>query len=113
MSHVAKVFALAVGVTLGLGAAQAGQAATGHEQTSVQFGDLDLHSQAGAERVIARLQAGADKVCGERPGLRDVARSGEYRQCVRHAMGDAVAQLNSPLVSALYGKESEQVALGK
>jgi len=114
MTHIIKVVTLSISLAIGMGESQAGQSASGQEQLSIRYEDLNLNSPSGAERMFARLQAGASKVCGERPDLRDLSQRGQYRSCLTQAMDGAVTQLGSPLVSALYyGQAPSQVAMGK
>jgi UrcA family protein len=79
-------------------------------QVSVYYGDLDLSHQAGAQKLIDRLEAAASKVCGGMPDIRDLTRFQMYRACSKQALDNAVASVDQPVVSALYGEPLQQTA---
>jgi UrcA family protein len=106
MSHIAKIAALSVFFALAAHAES--------PSATVAYGDLDLNKRAGAETMLARLQAGVDRVCGA-PGHFTLAQRQQYRRCSKQAMDGALAQLDAPLVTALHGQPQplSQVAMGK
>jgi UrcA family protein len=70
--------------------------------THIAVGDLDLQSDAGAERLLRRLNAAAGQLCAtERTPLLPAA-EGRAWQCRREAMSAAVERLNTPTVSRAY-----------
>lgn len=71
-------------------------------QIDVPYGDLNLSNAAGARVMLQRIKAAASRVCGGAPDLRFPVEVRRYRQCVRFAVDQAVAQLNRPMVTALH-----------
>jgi len=81
------------------------------EQTyskKVSYAGLNLSSQAGAEILYGRIKSAARDVCGGRdPVLRgSITRT----PCYRDAVSNAVAQVNSPVLSALHSKKATRLA---
>jgi UrcA family protein len=75
----------------------------------VSFGELDLTKPAGAEALYRRIKKAAFVVCGgyESPmPLSYTARS----QCFKTAIDDAVAKVNSPLLTSLHRNENTRLA---
>jgi UrcA family protein len=70
--------------------------------TRISIGDLDLRSDAGAERLLGRLNAAAGQLCATvRTPLLPAAEGRAYH-CRREAMRAAVERLNTPTVSRAY-----------
>ena len=67
----------------------------------VAVGDLNLGAGAGAAVALRRIHNAAGSICGERPYALDLDRTA-YRQCMAATVGQAVASLASPSVTALY-----------
>lgn len=78
------------------GAAQA-SAADGPRSTSVSYPDLNLSRIEGAMVLYQPLTHAADWVCNER--ATGLERYRIWQSCYRAAIADAVAKVNSPLVS--------------
>lgn len=71
----------------------------------VTYSDLNLANRAGAEALLRRIRSAASQVCGgdqRTTMLKDLKMAREFRACVRTAVDDAVRQVNSPLVTAVY-----------
>jgi UrcA family protein len=67
----------------------------------VRFGDLDLATDAGAQRLAFRIHVAAQAVCG---GDNDLIRfSTGFEGCVRTAIARAAAGLNNSMVTAALG----------
>ena len=67
----------------------------------VSYADLNLTTQAGAATLYGRIRSAARQVCGyEGPS---------FTSCFKKAVGDAVAQVNSPQLTALYQGKSPAV----
>ena len=64
----------------------------------VRFPDLDLSKMDGAAALYVRLQHAADIVCNSLQS-RDIGIDAKYRTCTQHAVADAVASVNRPLLS--------------
>ena len=84
-----------------LGAAQASaDPAVGGRSVTVNYRDLDLATIAGATTLYQRLQGAARSVCdGPATGLHAYQ---EWRSCYQAAIADAVAKVNSPLLTAVH-----------
>jgi UrcA family protein len=84
---------------LGATQAPAGPAVDGRSVT-VNYRDLNLSTIAGATTLYQRLQGAARSVCdGPSGGLHAYQ---EWRSCYEAAIADAVAKVNSPLLTAVH-----------
>jgi UrcA family protein len=72
----------------------------GARSVSVNYRDLNLSTIEGAITLYERLKGAARTVC-DGP-LTGVAAYREWRSCYEAAMADAVATVNSPLLTALH-----------
>ena len=68
---------------------------------SVRYGDLDIGHAAGAKVLFQRINSAAARVCGGEPDLRELQQRAAYDQCRKTAVGEAVAKIDSPIVTAL------------
>ena len=87
---------------LAVGAASAAEA-TVRQHCTVNYRDLDLSTPAGAKTLYIRIQRAAHDVCGY-TDLADIHQAEANRQCRGHAIADAVYDVHSPLLTALYNK---------
>jgi UrcA family protein len=70
----------------------------------VSFPELDLSKPQGAKTLLLRIHNAAAYVCASGREVGPVQSiSPSYRRCVRDASTRAVAQVNNPMVTALYG----------
>jgi UrcA family protein len=72
----------------------------GERSVTVSYRDLDLSTPEGAKVLYKRIQAAAKEVCG-RPET-DLLEQAIWKSCYRHAVGDAVGKVNSPLLTAVH-----------
>ena len=72
-----------------------------HTQQAVKYNDLDINRADGAATLYGRIKSAAHNVCGNTDS-RDLHDWMAYHACVSDALGRAVAELNAPLVTALY-----------
>jgi UrcA family protein len=86
--------ALIVGIAAG---AHAGDV----PQVHVNFADLNVNTPAGVAVLFQRIRGAATQVCTV-PGMRDLEMLAVTRACAAHAVADAVAQVNNPLLTGLY-----------
>lgn len=101
--------AFAAGVSiLVMAGAHAGTA--GMPQVVVHYSDLNLSSQDGAQALITRLNRAADKVCGGMPDRHQPYRISLYHACTQQAVETAVTNVDSPVVSAMYGDTHRLIA---
>jgi len=84
---------------LGATHASAGPADVGRNVT-VNYRDLNLSTIEGATTLYQRLRGAARSVC-DGPGT-GVHAYQEWRSCYQAAIADAVAKVNSPLLTAMH-----------
>jgi UrcA family protein len=100
-------------ITCLLGATQASAAdPSGARSMTVSYRDLNLSTIEGATALYQRIRHAANSVCDE-PGA-GVTRYLEWKSCYQAAIADAVAKVNSPLLTSVYGgkkKESTATAM--
>jgi UrcA family protein len=70
------------------------------KQAIVKFKDLDLSRPQDARRLYGRIKRAASDVC-ENGASSDIHRLMVYESCIRKAVADAVARLQSSQVTAL------------
>jgi UrcA family protein len=69
---------------------------------SVSYADLNLDNEAGARAMLRRIRHAARDVCDDTWGRTSLRQRSYVRACVREAMERAVAELDRPVVTALY-----------
>ena len=69
-------------------------AATDLRSVRVSYAELDLHSDAGVERLYSRLKNAAGEVCGG-ADIRDLAALGRRESCAQQALDRAVEGVHS------------------
>ena len=90
------------------GAAQAPAAEpAGVRSVTVNFRDLNLSTIEGATALYLRIRRAADTVCSD-TGTRGLAAYHEWRSCYQAAIADAVAKVNSPLLTAVSSGKSKE-----
>lgn len=77
-------------------------AQAGGREVTVSYDDLNLTSKSGAAVLLSRIEAAAERVCGPRPGLLDLASQQAYRRCIKETMDRAVSDVGAPLVAELH-----------
>jgi UrcA family protein len=101
-------------ITCLLGATQAPAAdPSGVRSETVSYRDLNLSTIEGATTLYLRIKHAANRVCDPGTG---VAYFQEWRSCYRAAIADAVAKVNSPLLTSVHGgkgKESTVTAMNR
>jgi UrcA family protein len=68
---------------------------------AVVYKDLNLEGNAGAQMLYKRIQGAANQVCGKVDG-RDLQAVSAQRVCVERAVSDAVAAVNSPMLTRVH-----------
>jgi UrcA family protein len=76
----------------------------GMRSVTVNYGDVNLTTLAGASTLYHRLQGAAHSVCGD-PG-RSLDELQSWKGCYQGAIDAAVASVNSPIVTAIHRKQS-------
>jgi UrcA family protein len=106
MATAARALTICIAATLGFNAADASAGSPSNDQSVtdaapkyvVQFPDLDLSKIEGATTLYARLRHAARVVCDPLES-REIELAQKYRGCMDKAVADAVASVNSPLLS--------------
>ena len=71
-------------------------------QTTISFGDLNVHSEAGAVVLLNRMRMAARIVCGPEPMFLDLHGRHFYDACRKNALDGAVAAVGAPEVVEIY-----------
>jgi UrcA family protein len=98
-------------MAIGLASTQsfAATSADGVRSIEVSYAELDLTKPAGAQTLYERIKKAAYTVCG----AYDSPMAWNYpakTQCLKTAIDDAVAKVNSPLLTSLHRNENTRVA---
>ncbi len=72
----------------------------GAKRTVVKFADLDLSRPQDARRLYGRIKYAARQVCDNDP-MSDLRLLQIYETCLRKAVTDAVARVQSPQLAAV------------
>lgn len=111
--RVAFVVLAAAPITMLASVAPAQQSADARPQMTVSYADLNLNSDAGIAVLYSRLKNAARQVCGDWD-TRDLSRGLAATACINKAMSQAVAHVNSPMLTSLYeaktGKREQKEA---
>jgi UrcA family protein len=94
----------------GLAAAGTARAEPVRHDVAVNYSDLDLSKEDGAQTMLARIERAAAEACSngrhwrdpDWPHLSQVLK--DLRSCQEQAVADAVRALNAPLVSRDYAR---------
>jgi UrcA family protein len=101
---LAKTTLTAVSVAVALGLVAGGQSAVAQTaetiSVSVNYGDLNLSTEAGSKEMLQRIHAAARLICGTEPSA-PLDRMTQYAPCVKRATDRAVARLNNSTVASL------------
>jgi UrcA family protein len=104
-THAIQAITLSAATALGFYAAGASAGtqnvqfvSDGVNKYIVRFPDLDLSKMDGAAALYVRLQHAAGIACNSLQS-RDIGIAAKYRACMQHAVADAVASVNRPLLS--------------
>jgi UrcA family protein len=68
---------------------------------SVGYADLDINQAAGAKILLERIDAASVRACGGEPDIHMMQQRATFDQCRKSAVDQAVATVNTPLVTAL------------
>ena len=98
---VTLVAILATGAALLCGPARAASAGPEVPSIAVQYGDLDLTSDAGIKTLYRRLQVAAKQVCSAFAGL-DIKDVIQRRACYKEALSDAVTKVDLERLTVLH-----------
>jgi UrcA family protein len=99
--RIACVVLAAAPIAMVAGGAQAEQSVDAPAHMAVSYADLNLNSDAGIAVLYKRLKYAARQVCGD-GDTTSLSRGQDTTQCINNAMSQAVAQVNSPMLTSLY-----------
>jgi UrcA family protein len=91
----------AVSATMLAGVTQAAGSGDNVPKQEVTYQDLNLNSNDGIHLLYKRIQGAANKVCGE-VDVRDLQGMRVNKACVNRAISQAVAAVNSPMLTRVY-----------
>jgi UrcA family protein len=74
---------------------------------TVRYSDLDLRSDAGSAVLYARLVSAAHQVCPAADN-RNLGALAAVRACERQAIANAVRDVNSPKLAAIYSARARR-----
>jgi UrcA family protein len=94
-----KSIAVALVCALGSAAALASEANSVHHVT-VKYSDLNMNTVAGATTLYGRIRGAARFACGEQGRRFEELR--EWNSCYHAAIAEAVANVNSPLLTSVH-----------
>ncbi len=73
----------------------------------VTYSDLDLSNPQNARELYSRITAAANKVCLSNPiDGRGLVVHAWLRECVHHAVADAVIRIDQPALFAIYNSKN-------
>jgi len=101
----AAAFASVVGL-LGIAPALASNPANGLHSVTVNYRDLNLSTVAGATILYQRIKGAGRSVCGDEGRRFDEQR--QWKSCYQRAVADAVAAVNSPMLTGVYSGENHE-----
>ena len=92
---------------------RAADAVPGYEPTAkmVQYGDLNLATAQGVERLYQRIVGAANEVC-DAHGDRSLENMARFQMCIRESIRSAVAAAGVPQLSTLYASKIGQPKKG-
>ena len=83
-------------------AARMSESSNDSVSVTVRYADLNLNTEAGAKVMLRRIRSSAEDICGPAPSMIEKWSLGRaYSDCVTPIVDHAVAQIDSPLVTAL------------
>jgi UrcA family protein len=96
-------------VVLGLASASSFATTSGARSMKVSYGELDLSKSSGAETLYRRIKKAAYVVCGAYDSPMPWIYTAKS-QCFKTAVDDAVAKVNSPLLTSVHRNENTRLA---
>ena len=93
--------ALAACLCIGVAASAHAAPVAAAPAVTVSYGDLNLSGDAGTQVLYQRIVKAAAQVC-ELADIRDLRQNAEAKACRARAIGQAVHEVNSPRLVAVY-----------
>jgi UrcA family protein len=82
-------------------------------ETDVVLADLDLSTRTDIQRLLGRIQDGADAVCGGPGSIYSDASRKQYMACRQKAIAEAVAKMRLPALTAEAARGRQPELSGK
>ncbi len=79
-----------------------------HQNVSVQIDRADLNSDAGAQRIVRRLQQTAENACQANEGMVNIKSRLAADSCVDRLMESFTQQINNEKLRAAYAETFKQ-----
>lgn len=98
--------AIASALAISFFAVAPASAETGSSGARVNFQELNLDNEAGAETLLRRIRYAARQACGARNGPMDLDERAAIRRCVRDAIEQGVSDVNRAELSALHSRRA-------
>lgn len=70
----------------------------------VNYRDLNRNTAEGVQTLLGRIRQASETVCTPEPVMKNLPDFRDYERCKTEAISGAVAQVNSPALSALYSR---------
>lgn len=101
-------------ISLGFIAAAHAQPLRQNFSEAVSYSDIDLNDEAGARVMLRRIERAAKNVCGANDGgFITLQEQAAIRACAKDAAQKVVADLNRPVVTALFEGRQPMTALAR
>jgi UrcA family protein len=68
---------------------------------TVPYGDLNLDHADGARALLNRIRSAAVRACGGESDVRDLDDRHDFDACRKVAIGEAVARVDAPILTAM------------
>jgi UrcA family protein len=81
----------------------------GPERRVVEYGDLDVYSEDGADALLGRIDQASSAVCGERTGPMDGRERNAVNNCTLETADNAVSDVGNSVVTARHYGYSPEV----
>ncbi|MBU6297290.1 MAG: UrcA family protein [Alphaproteobacteria bacterium] len=112
---MSRVYGITLAAVMAFGALASSASADGTIRRDVQvnYGDLNLNTEAGASMLLHRIDLAGVKACGGSPFLHPMysliadAVTNEFNKCHHDAVARAVATVRSPLLTQIYAEKGE------
>jgi UrcA family protein len=100
-------------ITMVASTTQAAESGDSAPQKVVSYRDLNLTNSDGVAVLYRRIKGAANEVCGNAEQIRELARVAAANACVDKATSQAIAAVNSPMLTSLFlsktGKTEKQL----
>jgi UrcA family protein len=103
---------IALAATAGIASTAQAQAQAAHpaqasyDDVVVTYSDLNLDSAAGLKVLYARLEAAAERACGNEPASHSLQRKAQFRACVDSALNRAIDKVGGDRLQALHQSDA-------